>query len=156
MQVYGFDYSNIFFLLSNAAVNPVNSAGVIDNTINTWYAYNASVTNPPFNNPYLPALAVNAVANTNFPDWLSTLSNQLDLRGFYLQNCTGTSTGPGGYCPSITYSTGVLSTISNITGFPVAYTTESIFYAQSSYFVTIVLVQWSNVFACKSRKVFFF
>ena len=33
------------------------------------------------------------------------------------------------------------------------YTTEALFYAQSAYFVTIVLVQWSNIFACKSRKV---
>lgn len=40
-----------------------------------------------------------------------------------------------------------------MSGYNVAYTTEAIFYAQSSYFVTVVMVQWSNVFACKSRKV---
>lgn len=48
-----------------------------------------------------------------------------------------------------------MGTVSPITGQRVAYTTESIFYAQSAYFVTVVMVQWSNVFACKSRKVKF-
>lgn len=49
--------------------------------------------------------------------------------------------------------TEVVSNKSPISNNYVAYTTESIFYAQSGYFVTIVMVQWSNVFACKSRKV---
>jgi len=35
----------------------------------------------------------------------------------------------------------------------VYFTTEALFYAQSGYFVTIVMIQWSNVFACKSRKM---
>lgn len=47
----------------------------------------------------------------------------------------------------------MLHTTSTITKRDVAFTTEAIFYAESAYFVTIVMVQWSNVFACKSRKV---
>ena len=156
MQVYGFNYGNIFFLLSVPAVNPVSNPSVansVDLTINTWYTYNASVVNPPYNNPYLPTIQSNATYTTTFPDWISTLNNELDLRGFYLNAC---ASGPGGYCPAITWPapSAVLNTTSCITGYPVAYTTESIFYAQSGYFVTIVMVQWSNVFACKSRKVF--
>ena len=34
----------------------------------------------------------------------------------------------------------------------VCYTVESLRYAQSSYFVAVVCVQWSNIFSCKSRK----
>jgi hypothetical protein len=44
MQVYGFDYNNIFFLLSVSAVNPVDRAtGEIDKTINTWYDFDVTV-----------------------------------------------------------------------------------------------------------------
>ena len=32
------------------------------------------------------------------------------------------------------------------------YSTEALKYAQSSYFVAVVMVQWSNIFACKCRK----
>ncbi len=46
-----------------------------------------------------------------------------------------------------------LDTTSSYLGSPVAFTTEALFYAQSGYLVTVVMVQWSNVFACKSRKV---
>jgi hypothetical protein len=49
-----------------------------------------------------------------------------------------------------------LGTISSFTNTPVAFTTEALYYAQSGYFVTVVMVQWSNVFACKSRKVHFY
>lgn len=49
-----------------------------------------------------------------------------------------------------------IPTISPISGHYVSFTTETIFYAQSGYFVTIVMIQWSNVFACKSRKVIIF
>lgn len=55
--------------------------------------------------------------------------------------------------PDFVFPLDVLDTVSHISGNRVAYTTETIFYAQSSYFVTVVMVQWSNVFACKSRKV---
>jgi len=47
----------------------------------------------------------------------------------------------------------VLWTTSSVSGYYVMFTTEALYYAQSGYFVTIVMIQWSNVFACKSRKV---
>ena len=57
------------------------------------------------------------------------------------------------YKQIFTWPTDVLGTISPISNLPVAYTVEALYYAQSAYFVTVVMVQWSNVFACKSRKV---
>jgi len=146
MQVYGFDYSNIFFLLSVPAVVPTNPT-----TNMTDYNFNANITfnaaSPTFGNPYIPTNASNATYSTNFPNWLATTNNLWDLRGCYLKNVNGS------YAQAIGFPSNVLGTISNITGFPVAYTVEAVFYAQSGYFVTIVMVQWSNVFACKSRKV---
>lgn len=87
----------------------------------------------------------------NFPDWISTINSAMDLRGFYVScNSAGTA-----YIPllNVNPNPDVLSSISPITHHPVAFTTETIFYAQSGYFVTVVMVQWSNVFACKSRKI---
>jgi sodium/potassium-transporting ATPase subunit alpha len=89
----------------------------------------------------------NDIQNNNFPNWLSTLNNQLDVRGLY-STCSN-----GEYVPNFVFPLDVLDTYSEISQANVAYTTESIFYAQSAYFVTVVMVQWSNVFACKSRKV---
>lgn len=96
--------------------------------------------------------------NTEFPNWLSPINNALDVRGFYLStsNCAGKVT-VSGYCQHFTnWPTQYLHTVSPITKHEVAFTPETIFYAQSAYFVTIVMVQWSNVFACKSRKVKFY
>lgn len=169
MQVYGFDYSYIFFMLSVGAVNPVSpsdtsftgaGAAPTDLSINSFFTYDATASY--FGNPYLPLDPSKATINKNFPDWISNTSTKMDLRAFYLTatpagQCPTLSTtgGVGGvnYCQSFKWTTDTISTISTITNYPVAYTTETLFYAQSAYFTTIVMVQWSNVFACKSRKV---
>ncbi len=85
----------------------------------------------------------------NFPDWISTINGAMDLRGFYV-SCNSDNTG---YIPKLNNNASVLQSTSPITNRDVAFTTESLYYAQSGYFVTVVMVQWSNVFACKSRKV---
>ncbi|EAR95708.2 Na,H/K antiporter P-type ATPase alpha subunit family protein (macronuclear) [Tetrahymena thermophila SB210] len=41
---------------------------------------------------------------------------------------------------------------SDFVGNTACYTTDALKYAQSSFFVCIVIFQWSNIFACKSRK----
>lgn len=87
------------------------------------------------------------IQHGDFPNWLATTNSRVDLRGAY-STCVN-----GRYVPDFNFPTDVLGTYSGISGNTVAYTTESIFYAQSAYFVTVVMVQWSNVFACKSRKV---
>lgn len=139
------------------AVNPVDASGKVDLSINDWYKFEPTLTAVgPFNNPYLPA-ADKAVMNTEFPNWLSPLNNALDVRGFYLSTSASDCAGKtiiNGYCQHFTnWPTTYLHTVSPITKQEVAFTPETIFYAQSAYFVTIVMVQWSNVFACKSRKV---
>jgi len=163
MQLYGFPSSIVFSLLSKAAVNPINpTTGKIDiNYNNNYYEFvgptttaPTTVTSSPFGNPYIPLTASQGTYNTDFPNWLSTINNQLDLRGFYLTNCGPTGKSSiNGYCMMFDWPTTFLDTVSSITKRRVAFTTETIFYAQSAYFVTIVMVQWSNVFACKSRKV---
>jgi hypothetical protein len=94
----------------------------------------------------------NQMFSKNFPDWISTINSAVDLRGFYV-SCNSANNGYNFY---LDINADVLSSKSPITNRPVAFTTESIFYAQSGYFVTVVMVQWSNVFACKSRKVYNF
>ena len=96
----------------------------------------------------------NNAFSDSFPNWLSTINGQIDLRAFYVE-CRG-SVGNYSFSRLIPDQNEVLSTLSSYTGSPVAYTTEALYYAQSGYFVTVVMVQWSNVFACKSRKVIFY
>jgi hypothetical protein len=76
------------------------------------------------------------------------------LRGFYV-SCAKNSAGQWYYKQLLPTNFDTLDTSSSYfgEGSPVAFTTEALFYAQSGYFVTVVMVQWSNVFACKSRKV---
>ena len=90
----------------------------------------------------------NLADRQNFPFWLSTVNSNVDLRVSFVE-CCGDN-----YCAQFDWpSADILNSISPISGLPVKYTTETLFYAQSGYFATIIMVQWSNVFACKSRKV---
>ncbi len=123
--------------------------------------YDTNDPNLGFTNVYQNLTCAQATAqnwivkNNGFPDWLSPINNQIDLRAIYVQCC---GTNNANYCTQFpsqwTNTQPFVPTHSDISGTKVAFTTESIFYAQSGYFVTIVMVQWSNVFACKSRKVF--
>lgn len=136
MSVYGFDYSNIFFLLSKNAVMPVaNSANNPSvNTLptqtdfNTFYQYNPAL--PYFGNPNIPVNSTQATLSSSFPDWISTLNNNLDLRGYYLSTDAVCYTIPAittvagsSYCQIFNWTTDVISTTSTITGYQVAYTT---------------------------------
>ena len=92
-----------------------------------------------------------------FPNWLSTINSNIDLRAFYVSCQQNKQTSPStwSYKRILPNEPEVLNSNSSYSGSPVAYTTEALYYAQSGYFVTVVMVQWSNVFACKSRKVIF-
>lgn len=151
MTLYGFPYNNIFNLLAVSAVNPINSSGNVDTLFNTPYTYNPAL-GATGGNPNIPSNCNDATINTNFPSWISDVNSAYDLRGAYLKCSSVNSSVYVNALPN-PWPTDVLNTYSPITGQLVPYTTESIFYAQSGYFVTVVLVQWSNVFACKSRKV---
>ena len=83
MQVYGFNYQNIFFLLSVQAAIPIDPKTGLDNpNLNGYFTFNAS--DPRFGNPYIPLNASACNRSTVFPNWLSTTNNNWDLRGFYL------------------------------------------------------------------------
>lgn len=108
-----------------------------------------------------PQYICNSVNRNNafsgdFPNWLSTINAQIDLRAFYVKCGYDSITKQNTFIRLVPDMPEVLGTSSSYTGAPVAYTTEALYYAQSGYFVTVVMVQWSNVFACKSRKVIFY
>ena len=153
MRLYGFPPNLLFGLVSKPAIVPqtLDKDGVYK--FNYYFNSNQCTFDQ-----YAPNLGCSAflvpcqdsyIQNSDFPNWLSTVNNQVDLRGVY-STCVN-----GRYVPDFVFPLDVLNTYSRISKANVAYTTESIFYAQSSYFVTVVMVQWSNVFACKSRKVNF-
>ena len=153
MRLYGFPPNILFGLVSKPAIIPQTF-----NTEKNQYEQNVYFNSDKCTfDQFAPNLGCSAflvpcqdsyISNQGFPNWLSTINNQIDLRGVY-STCVG-----GRYVPDYVFPLDILNTYSKISGANVAYTTESIFYAQSSYFVTVVMVQWSNVFACKSRKVF--
>jgi sodium/potassium-transporting ATPase subunit alpha len=164
MQCYGFPFDIYFELLSKPAY--INTAGGIkfNNYLgdpSTTFSVNAPYMG--YATPGNPATSVfydqgtcnpnNLKSDQNYPNWLSLVNNNIDLRAVYVKCCSNTASN--GFCPQFTWPP-FSSTVQNkspVSKNYVAFTTETIFYAQSSYFVTIVMVQWSNVFACKSRKV---
>jgi len=161
MTCYGFPVSIYWELLSKSAYTPTYQ-GAIDYTYNipiTFVGgqYNPNLPNVGATNYFTNACNtpnnLNLQPNTGFPNWLSTTNNMIDLRAVFVNCC---ESDPTTYCSQFQWPTDYLDSNSPITGQQAAFTTEALYYAQSSYFVTIVMIQWSNVFACKSRKVFFY
>lgn len=179
MDIYGFSSTTLFFLLSNNVMLPIQSSSVVNgtnvytyadpNSINYQYNFNASDMNPLgsgangtgyFGTPTIaaPQYACNSrnagnAFSDSFPNWLSTINGAIDLRGLYVACQPFNNTF---IYKRFIPDQPTLNTTSSYLGTPVAYTTEALYYAQSGYFVTVVMVQWSNVFACKSRKVSIF
>ena len=150
MQLYGFPPSILFGLVSTPAAiaQPNGNLGTKGYDFDYNIQYNYDQTS---NNLGMPALLLPCSSDyfvTGFPNWIATTNNALDVRAIY-SKCDSQSN----YVPVFTWPTDVLDTYSNISGNQVKFTTQSIFFAQSAYFTTVVMVQWSNVFACKSRKV---
>jgi sodium/potassium-transporting ATPase subunit alpha len=157
MTCYGFPFDIYYQLLGQPAYIP--SAGV---KYNEYLGDPATTYDPASPNLGYPNYLVgpcNSIPSQisngeNYPDWLSLNNNQVDLRAVYVKCCRNNLTN---FCSQFLgkwppYSS-VLHTVSPISGRELAYTTETIFYAQSGYFATVAWIQWSNVFACKSRKV---
>jgi len=149
MGVYGFPAASLIGLANLTAYNPGNSY--------TWDNYTPYNPNAFFYGAYLPpGVSTNNCAAyqsvPNYPNWLSTTNGIVDLRQVFL-NC---NTQTGVFTQAVNWASNsscYWATISSYTNYPVCFTTEALFYAQSGYFSTVVLVQWSNIFACKSRKV---
>ena len=157
MQLYGFPPNILFGLVSKPAIIPQtkNDQGVFEQDVNYNTEFTFDKLAPNFGcEAILTPCKTDYIGVQDFPNWLSTTNTKLDLRAFYASCDTTTQK----YVLDFEFPSeqDVLGTYSNISGNYVRYTTEAIFFAQSAYFVTVVMVQWSNVFACKSRKVTFF
>jgi sodium/potassium-transporting ATPase subunit alpha len=84
------------------------------------------------------------------PDWLYTNDLTSDLRLWYLQcNADGTI-GP----IFKTYSCNVKQ-ISTVSGLPICFTTEMLKFAQTGFFFSVVLSQYTNAINTKTRKTSF-
>jgi hypothetical protein len=68
-------------LLSAPAINPINNINEVDININTPYTYD--LNQPGFGSINIPLYADQATFSTDFPNWISPLTNNMDLRGFY-------------------------------------------------------------------------
>ena len=150
MNVYGFPPSQLLGMLSLNAYNPRD-----DINYNTRSPYNPNAFF--FGAQMNPGDSYNCSAYVNlanYPNWLSTTNDVVDLRQVYL-NCNKAT---GVFTQAVSWpsnSSCYWDTLSSESNKPVCFTTEALFYAQSGYFSTVVLVQWSNIFACKSRKVYY-
>lgn len=148
MDIYGFSSSTLFFLLSTDPLLPIQlpATGSVTtpftfqnpNNANFQYYFNdnATFTTNAYNNmtnyfncPYLPSpqyICNPAITNQgnafngNFPNWLSTINGNIDLRAFYV---TCGSVGGQYVYNRVIPSQDTLGTISSYTGYPVAYTT---------------------------------
>jgi sodium/potassium-transporting ATPase subunit alpha len=82
-------------------------------------------------------------------DWLFGLQEKQDIRMGYLEYAKDTDTVKA----SITWSPCRVFQVSPITHRPVCYSTEALKYAHTAYFFSIVITQWYNSMACKTRKL---
>ena len=156
MACYGFPFNIYYDMLSKNAYIP-GGKPLYDTIVQGTFSQDGSGPNGNtlgFTNYYDPGTCQDnqkyIQSNQNYPDWVSGVNGSVDFRAAYVY-CFGPNNA--NYCPQFTWPTTVVDSISPVTNYQVAYTTEVLFYAQSGYFVTIVMIQWSNVFACKSRKV---
>ena len=124
---------------------------------NTGDVYNP--THPTFGNTALYDFINTATASTACPsntdtvDWVYTATSSYDLRVVMLQ-CNKVA----GLAPTFTqritsWGTCKVQQISPYTNLPVCYTTEACKYAQTAYFIGIVICQIANLYACKTRKL---
>ena len=80
----------------------------------------------------------------------------VDLRVTIVKCCANDAAQYCAYFDNWPSGENYLTDVSPVSGVMAAFTTEALFYAQSAYFTSVVMVQWSNVFTCKSRKVYIF
>ena len=84
--------------------------------------------------------------------WGSNEGSSMDLRLFY------TSLKPDAWSPckyypsdtSIPYNWAVSTWFTHT---QICYTSEALFYAQTAYFISIIMTQWANCIICKTRSL---
>jgi sodium/potassium-transporting ATPase subunit alpha len=91
-------------------------------------------------------------ANYSMIDWVYLQSSTYDLRVIML-NCSPATGKAAVFTQMINWGSCNVQQISPYTNKPVCFTTEACKYAQTAYFIGIVICQICNVFACKTRKL---
>lgn len=120
MRLYGFPPHILFGLVSKAAIIPqtLNDKGVMANNVyfnSNQCTFDQFAPNLGCSAFPIPCTSDN-IQSIGFPSWISTINNQLDLRGVY-SSCVN-----GKYVPDFTFPLDVLNTYSHISGNFVAYT----------------------------------
>jgi len=90
---------------------------------------------------------------SNTPDWIHNEDKSLDLRLYYLR-CSNED-GIKSIYSALNFGECRVKQVSSYSGVPVCNTTESLKFAQTSYFIAIVIAQISNAMSIKSRKFSF-
>ena len=88
--------------------------------------------------------------NNNFPYWLSTINSMVNLRVSIVKCCANNLEN---YCPYFDNWPSAPNYLNYVNPASGVVTTFILFDVQSAYFTSVVMMQWSNVFTCKSRKV---
>ena len=86
-------------------------------------------------------------------DWLFTTDINQDTRMGFLSNNCAAAAGAIKVMPLVEFATCNIFQISPISGRPVCFSTEALKYAQTSFFFSIVITQFSNNLSCKTRKL---
>jgi len=93
-------------------------------------------------------------ANFYLPDglpWSSSSGSSMDLRLFYTQ-LNPESWSPCLYDPTdSSYPSHWIK--SDFTGVQICYTSDALFFAQTAYFISIIITQWANCIICKTRSL---
>lgn len=83
--------------------------------------------------------------------WGSNEGSSMDLRLFYV-TYPPSSWSPCRYPPKDDSYPSHWRT-STFTGSQICYTSEALFYAQTAYFISIIITQWANCIICKTRSL---
>ncbi|KAL4509385.1 hypothetical protein ABPG72_018316 [Tetrahymena utriculariae] len=155
---FGFPVLSLFGLASATGYRP------LQDDFGTYYNplingqdpfYNSRIYNiTKFQNCTVPKFSSQLNDLTYTLDWFTLSEGHYDLRKA-LVKCDPKT---GAFVPWIHWSDCDINKQQNwskLTSQTACYSVEAINYAQSVYFLTIVLLQWTNVFACKSRSMSF-
>jgi len=85
------------------------------------------------------------ISNFDTPSWLDNSDNEIDLRLWYLKCIPG-----GGVERTVMLENCRVKQISPISNVPVCFTPDALKYAQTAFFISIVISQMSNSLACKT------
>jgi len=118
-------------------------AGIVPNPTDVYNPAETGYGNTNWNNAAEYGLAALA--------WGSNEGSSMDLRLFYT-TLKPEAWAPCQYMPTDD-STPLHWRISAFTNEQICYTSEALFYAQTAYFISIIMTQWANCIICKTRAL---